>query len=50
LRWTIGYRYRPVRALIPLTVLAPLGSVLFQFASQSDSALARPIAKGTPSR
>jgi len=34
LRWTIGYGYRPARALIPLAVLALVGSLLFLFASQ----------------
>ena len=34
LRWTIGYGYRPVLALVPLIVLVLVGSVLFLFASQ----------------
>jgi hypothetical protein len=39
LRWTIGYGYRPARALIPLAVLALIGSVLFLFASQHPDPL-----------
>jgi hypothetical protein len=33
LRWTIGYGYRPALALVPLTLLILVGSVLFQLVS-----------------
>jgi hypothetical protein len=39
LRWTIGYGYRPVLALIPLTLLVLAGSVLFLLASQHPDPL-----------
>jgi hypothetical protein len=39
LRWTIGYGYRPVRALIPWLVLLVVGSVLFELVSQDPDLL-----------
>jgi hypothetical protein len=39
LRWTIGYGYRPVRALIPWLVLLVVGSVLFQLVSPDPDLL-----------
>jgi hypothetical protein len=44
-RWTIGYGYRPVLALIPWLVLLVVGSVLFQAASH-DHNLLHPAKKG----
>ena len=44
LRWTIGYGYRPVLALIPLAVLVLAGSVLFAVAcSPASCARPRPV-------
>jgi hypothetical protein len=34
LRWTIGYGYRPALVLLPLTLLALAGSIIFAVASQ----------------
>jgi hypothetical protein len=51
LRWTIGYGYRPVLALIPLAVLVLVGSLLFLFASQHPDPLhpmLRPARPGSP--
>jgi hypothetical protein len=39
LRWTIGYGYRPVLALVPLVVLAVVGWWLFDVASHDPSLL-----------
>lgn len=45
LRWTIGYGYRPARALIPWLVLLIVGSVLFQLVSD-DPTLLHPVKTG----
>jgi hypothetical protein len=45
LRWTIGYGYRPILALIPLAVLLAAGSVLFEVASH-DRELLHPAKSG----
>ena len=47
MRWTIGYGYRPIRALILLVILTISGCWLFDVASHNP-ALLHPAKPGSP--